>query len=214
MICAGRDLIPERGAISGFGGEHDLALRKALFKGAEFNAYRARVVCVPSFKPAWAATLVCEDEEGDQTAYSLPCADFEGQSGVGVDRAEVRRIKAPLDRKAGEAVQRVWLSMLRGVRHPRHPVAGADGVSYHFSRFVRLPSDDPLAPAGWETGQVWTPDPGSPPGRLAALADRLRTYAIAQPEERPTIRDGILKEATALQSALDRRRTRATRTPE
>jgi hypothetical protein len=213
-VSAQDHLIPEEGSLNDRGVDHARTLRRAFFKGAELDAYRARVVCVPSFKPAWAATLVCDDQDGDRPAYFILTAELEGQAGVEAERAEVRRAKAPLDRETGEAVQKVWLTMLRGVRHPRHPVAGADGVTYHFSRFVKLLSDDPIAPAGWETGQIWTPDPASPPGRLARLADRLRAYAIAPQEERPKIRDGILKEATALQSDLDRGQTRGSGTPE
>jgi hypothetical protein len=214
-VSAQDHLIPELGSLNDLGVDLAGHLRRDLFKGAEFDHYRARVVCVPSFKPAWAATLVCDDEDGDRSAsYSILYAELEGRVGVELERADVQRLRANIDREAAEAVQRVWLTVLRGVRHPKQFVSGADGITYHFSRFVARISDDPIAPRGWETGWVWTPRPGSPPGRLAALADRLRAYAKASPEERPRIRDAILKEASALQNDLDRRRTQDTGTRE
>ena len=89
-----------------------------------------------------------------------------------------------LDREAAGAIQNVSLRMLCVVRHPDTQRAGADGVTYHFSRFVTLGGDDPIVPGGWETGRIWTPDPTSMTGRLATIREAMRGFAMALQEKR------------------------------
>jgi len=207
-------LIPERGTINEDITDHVRSLRRALLKDDHFNPYRARVFCIPSFKPAWVITLVCEGEGAD-LAFFVEYAEFDGRAGGGgIEEAEVRRVRTPLVRETAETVQMVWLTMLRGVRYPRKPTAGADGATYHFSRFVRLLSEDPLAPAGWEAGQTWAPDPASLTGRLVALAEALRAYSLAPREERDKLQKRILQEAVSFKSDLDAPRPTSEKSPE
>jgi hypothetical protein len=193
-------LEPERGSV------HDslaalryaMELQKALFKDAAYT-YRARVICEPAFRPRWAVTLVCEGR--DRPAYFVEYAGLEHRAD-GQFRAQ--KARAPLDREAAEAAQEVWLRMLRNVRYPEAPRSGADGVTYHFSRLVPLRSDDPHALGGWETGQIWTPDPNSRTGRLARIGEAMRDFAMASPERRDGVRERVFKEAIGLRSDLDR----------
>jgi hypothetical protein len=192
-------LEPERGTVNDSLASLDYAARlhTALFKDAAYH-YRARVICEPAFRPRWAVTLVCE--AGDRPEYFVEYAGLENRKD-GEFRAQKSRV--PLDREAAEAVQEVWLRMLRAVHYPDAPRAGADGVTYHFSRFVPRGLADPLAPGGWEAGQVWTPDPTSTTGRLASIGEAMREYAMAAREQRAGVRDRILKQAIALKSELD-----------
>jgi hypothetical protein len=193
-------LEPERGSVNDSLTSLDYAtrLQKALFKDAAYH-YRARVICEPAFRPRWAVTLVCE--AGHRPEYFVEYAVLEDRKD-GEFRAQKPRVA--LDRGAAEAVQEVWLRMLRAARYPDVPRAGADGATYHFSRFVPLGLAEPLAPGGWEAGQIWTPDPTSTTGRLASIGMAMREYAMAAQEHRAGVRDRILKQAIALKSELDK----------
>jgi putative addiction module component (TIGR02574 family) len=199
-------LLPELGSLNDPGVAHAKSIREVLLKDAAFY-YRARVICLPSGTPAWVVTLTREQE--DPPAYFVEYAVFEhgGGNGVRIEDSRVRKEKVPIDREAAEAIQGAWLKMLRAVRYPEVVVGGgADGITYHFSRFVPHLSGDSLASPGWETGQVWSPKPGSPPGRLASISELMRDYALASKEERAKLRGGILKEAVGLNSDLDKSR--------
>ncbi len=103
--------------------------------------------------------------------------------------------------------------MLRAVRYPDAFRIRADGVTYHFSRSVGLGGDDPRVVGGWETGQIWTPDPTSLTGRLASLGEAMREFVTVPQEKRADLREKIFKEAISLQSDLDRRPKRGERMP-
>ena len=95
--------------------------------------------------------------------------------------------------------------MLHQTRFPKEQGGGADGVDYHFSRFVALidrGEPDPLA--GWEQGQTWSPDKDTLCGELVAIAEALEEYALAQPEKRNRIRSSIQSKIKGLMSKLDR----------
>jgi hypothetical protein len=201
-VSAQDHLLPERGSLNdNLGLDHAKSLHETLLKDSAFY-YRARVVCLPSGKPAWAVTLTREGDD-DHPAYSVEYAVLEGRPGEPIKNARVRREKVPLDPEAAEAVQKVWMRMLREVRYPEKAIGGqADGVTYRFSRFVPYPSDDPSVPPGWEAGNIWTPKPMTSPGRLASLGEEMRAYALAKGEERGKLRERIFKEAVSLEADL------------
>ena len=195
--------MPERGSLNDdvSGLNYAKSLRETLLKDSAFY-YRARVICTPSGEPAWAITLT-EEGEDDHRSYFIEYAVFEGGRAVRIEDAPVRRVKAPITLDAAEAVQRVWMRMLREVRYPEKAVGGqADGATYHFSRFVPLTSSDPGAPSGWEAGTIWSPRPTSFPGRLVSLGEAMRGYALARAEERGASQDRIFKQAVGLEAEL------------
>lgn len=196
-------LLPERGVLNEqLGLDYLKSVRDVLLKDSAPH-YRARVVVIPTFQMHWAVTLTYEGD--DPPAYFVEYVVSEGKRSP--NEAGVRKIKAPIDREAAEAVQQVWFRMLREVHYPEKAVGGqADGVTYHFSRFVPYLSEDPKAPPGWEAGQIWTPDPASMPGRLVALSEALRAYASARHKERARLQESISKQANDLLSDLEKRR--------
>ncbi len=202
-------LEPERGSINESQPylEYTLRLRNALLKDGASH-YRARVICEPAFQRRWVVTLVCD--ERDSPAYFI---EYVGLADPKDGRSVGQKARAALDKEAAAAIQNVWLRMLRAVRHPDTPRAGADGVTYHFSRFVTLGGDDPHVPGGWETGQIWSPGPTSMTGRLASIGEAMRDFAIAPQEKRADLRDRILKQAIRLQSDLDKRLDPGHKTP-
>jgi hypothetical protein len=202
--CLAQDhLEPERGSLndseallSYFGG-----IRKGLLRNGALH-YRARVIVVPSFKPAWAVTLIADN--GENQNYFVEYALFDGRPGVSLKDTEVKRVRTTLARESGEKVQEVWLRMLRQVRYSEDPAGGgADGVQYHFSRFVPRPASDPKVPPGMMAGWVWSPEPKSLAGRLAELGESLRDYALSSPDSRKGFENEVHRRALRLLSLLD-----------
>lgn len=195
-------LVPELGSINDHGLDHTRSLREALLgKDVNFDPYRARVFVLPSFKYVWVVTLHCD--EGEEPAYFIDYATFKpDQPQVQIKDAAVQKVKCPIDRKTGEALERVWLRMLREVRYPERFELRADGATYHFSRFVL--HGDPRAPAGSESGQTWSPQPASLTGRLVALGEGMRDLALAREADRGRLAEAIYMRATALQRDLER----------
>ena len=207
-LIAQEHLAPERGSINESEGilDYHKSVRTTLLKNVSFH-YRARVICFPSFKPPWAITLVCQEsdpENAEESAYFLECVLMEDRPGLLMEEADVRTERVALDRDVAEAVQEVWLRMLRQTLYTARPVGGgADGVNYHFSRFVPLGKNDPKAPSGWEAGWIWTPKPDSLTGQLASLSEALRTYTLDSSDGRKQSLASIQERSKRLLSAFD-----------
>jgi hypothetical protein len=87
---------------------------------------------------------------------------------------EFRTIKAmkrsrSIPRELCEEIKAVWEKVLLDVRHPKEDVNGLDGVSYHFSTFIKGRGD--------LSGQTWSPNEGSKMDRLTSLAETIGEYA-------------------------------------
>ena len=206
-LVAQEHLAPERGSINESEGilDYHKSLQKTLLKNAPFH-YRARVICFPSFKPPWALTLVCQEgdpENGEEPAYFLECVLMEDRPGLLIEETDVRTERVALDRDVAEAVQEVWLRQTRYT--DRHVGGGANGVNYHFSRFVPLGTNDPKAPSGWEAGWIWTPDSDSLTGQLASLSEILKSCAIDSMGDRKQALATIRERSKRLLLALNRK---------
>ena len=82
-----------------------------------------------------------------------------------------RSISAPLT----ERIRRVWEHMLLNARHPKQPVLGLDGETFHFSMWVYE--------HGWVSGEVWSPERGKTLA-LTRLAQALADYARGNADEK------------------------------
>lgn len=185
-------------------------VREVLLKDAS-SYHVARMICLPSlFPPEWVVTVVREngkDDDAPQTYY----VEYVGAEKK-LFRADdpksltVKKARAPLDNKTAESLNKTWRRMLRTSRYPNEPRLGADGVSYHFSRFLPLINrgqPDPLG--GWEQGTTWSPDDDSLCGELVSIGERLKEYAQAKPEDRDKLSSAIRLTAEDLGAKLDRR---------
>src|SRR5262245_54564919 len=150
-------LEPEQGMLNQPGWEWDYAqrLREVLLKDAA-REHVARMVCSPSLsEPEWVVTVVREepkDLDGPHTYY-VECGVAEKKLFPPKDSKGVtaKRARAPLDRETAESLNQVWRRMLLTTRYPKEPRLGADGVDYHFSRFLPLiDCGRPDPHAGWE----------------------------------------------------------------
>lgn len=207
-------LEPEEGMLNLSKMEWDYGqrLREVLLKDAA-DYHLARMVCLPSFQPEWVVTVVREDPkdfDGPHTYY-VECVVaerklFPPKKSQGV---KARKARAPIDGETAESLNQVWRRMLRTPRYPKEPGLGADGVDYHFSRFVPMVDcgrPDPLA--GWEQGKIWSPDEESPCGELVIIGERLKAYAEAEPKNREKARQEIRESVAKLRARLDRARSK------
>jgi hypothetical protein len=184
-------------------------LREVLLKDAA-RYHLARMVCLPAFEPEWVVTVVREEAEDPDAPHSYYVEYvgaekklFPPKKSQGVT---AKKSRAPLDRETAESLNKTWRRMLRATRYPKEPRLGADGVSYHFSRFLPLidrgSQSDPLA--GWEQGKIWSPDEDSLCDELVAIGERLKAYATARPEDREKVRQEIRERTSKLGARLDR----------
>lgn len=184
-------------------------LREVLLKDAA-TYHLARMVCVPAFEREWVVTVVREDGE-DFDAPHTYYVEYVGAVEKlfrprDLQSPKVKKSRAPLDRETAEALNRTWRRMLRATRYPGESGLGADGVYYHFSRFVPLVDrgrPDPLA--GWEQGRTWSPDEESLCGELVSIGEGLKLYAQARPEDRGKIRSELRAQSDRLGATLERR---------
>ncbi len=201
-IPAQEHLEPEQGSFNEPEGSVAFTqlLRSVLLKDAALH-YRARVVCVPAGRAPWVVTLV--DTDVERPSFFVEFAVLDGRPGVPIKDCPVRKARVPIDRKTAESVQDVWLHMLRRARYSDSPVGlGADGTTYHFSRFVPIAQFDPKVPPGWQSGSIWTPDPSSATGQLAGLGAALKDYALAPPDDRGRLQEQIRGRAIRLLERL------------
>jgi hypothetical protein len=110
-------------------------------------------------------------------------------------KIEVTETTAPIDNKTAELLAEVWSGMLLRVRHPMESHNGLDGVTYHFSMWVKN--------RGILSGTTWSPDPYSNPGMLANISYVMKTFVEAEPTERAHHLKQLRIMAGALKTDLD-----------
>jgi hypothetical protein len=131
----------------------------------DINAY---VVCLPSFSPEWALQL---RRCSDGFILSMATAGRQLWSCADPGAVQVQRGETTIAEDLAAAIRHAWRDALAMVRHPSQALYGLDGENYHFA----LSDPDIGRMAGW----TWSPDEGSPPGKLVKLAETLRQYVLA-----------------------------------
>lgn len=170
------------------------AVFRTLIEHREVSSLRgAGVVCLPAFEPEWALRLVL-DEDGEQ--YLLIQTEAEEQIWDS-DSAEIKvaHRELPFPKDIAESVCDVWLNMLRGARFPDSGWSGRDGVNYHFNYW------GPEAFLVEFCGRTWSPEKDTAPGRLVALADALRDFAITEHHGRPVLLRRVEAEVSWFQTS-------------
>ena len=158
MLClcrpaAAQDrLEPEPGVLADY--EHHLEYHKNIRNLLFADRFRviARVVCMPSFHPEWAASVF--ENEGDDV---LEVATVEGGT-IWTDEPEQLRVirrTVPLTEATATTLGEVWTAMIRRTIVPddSHTRGMADGVAFHFSCWHPL--------VGPISGQIGNPFEGS-----------------------------------------------------
>jgi hypothetical protein len=205
-VSAQGHLEPEKGILhqSDVGLDHWKRIRELLLKDAARD-HLARLVAIPARRPELVVTVVREEGKGANTplSYYVQYAGAESMLSHADDpkKVTIKRSRAPLDRDTAELLNKTWRRMLLTTRYPKKYRHGKDGVTYHFSRYVRG-INDPLM--GFEQGQIWSPEEDSPCKVLVAIGEDLKTYALAPPEDRDKVRKEIRVKLDQLDAKLDR----------
>jgi len=183
-------LMPENSILSGgdsmFSAKYYGLVTDVLAEGYARNV-TLRAVVLPSFSPEYLLGLRETSSEGStgyRVFYLRPTihlwgyeSPYEPKSRLPANPKDVPlvRCERPLDTAVAQQVSTAWTGILRETRYlPAEPSVGLDGIMYHFSADLR-----------WEgllAGNVWSPDPGSKPGRLAELAETLARYCDGKAE--------------------------------
>ena len=165
---------------------YHVAVKDALL--GDLHATRCPVLVLPSFEREW-ATYVRTVEGRTEVVYvvmqkqlwyemqraaeatGLPITPESEQRELARLPRDVHRFSAPLSSSAADVLDLVWKTMLARARAPERLGAGLDGTSYQFFR----------CPPGAEcmAGTAWTPEPNTPAGQLAALAEAMHEHAGA-----------------------------------
>jgi hypothetical protein len=187
-------------------------LRSVLLKDAA-RYYLARLIVIPSFEPEWVVNVFRVDKglltPDDQLTYFVEYARAEKQLWYRKNfrDVKVKRARVQLDEETANAVAEVWRPMLKAMRYPESPEVGAtDGVTFHFSRAVRVPRIDRGRwdeRAGFEQGRIHSPSRDSLTGDLTALGGLLKEYAVAHPEFRDKLRSDIRARAEKLKTKVN-----------
>jgi hypothetical protein len=170
------------------------------------------MACIPSDEAEWIVTVI-RDDEGTLTPDGKPgyfvefaVVDKNLWNEKSMKDVKLKKSRAILDRKTAESVQEVWRLMLRTVRYPDKDRNGLDGETYHFSRAVPLLDGGrpPRLAGGFEQGQIWSPDEGSPADELTAIGEQLKEFSLAPTEGRDKLRTEILAKSDRLRAKLER----------
>jgi hypothetical protein len=208
-------LEPEEGLLAADELHWDYAkrIRDVLLKDSASD-YLARMVCLPSFEPEWAVTVVREDgpRRDDSITYFVEYVVVEKQlwppGNRAAQNARVRKFRAVLDSETAGSLNAIWGRMLRSVRFPDELQTGEDGENYHFSGFI-----SPIAAGGGAfpgtsdraEGKIWSPEEGSLCGEFVGIGVELKTYALAQePLDREKLALKIRDMVNQLTAKLDR----------
>lgn len=138
-----------------------------------------RAVCVPSFSPPWAVRAF-------ESRRSLPESTSRIVHTIARDdgASEVARHEFPISETLLQRLVTLWDRMVASARVSKRSRSGADGVGWYFTGRVH-------------GGQVWSPEHGSLPWRLAGVAELLAKLAMSAPGLQPAILAELDVELTA-----------------
>lgn len=139
---------------------------------------KANLVCVPSFEPEWALSIVGERKAGFWVLFMEAQNSLWYSTNTWYSATADPKIPSPpiveifrskLVPALGGAVCDIWNRVLFQTRYPPEPLHGRDGTTYHFS-YSRKRG---LAMAG----KTWSPEEETVPGKLVGLSQALKCYA-------------------------------------
>jgi len=192
----GVDLFAE--SVAGLG-RHKVAVHEALFPEVQ-PLYVLRMVHDGYMTPAWAVSIVA-DEPGSyhvehRVAASSCRSENTPRSETAAPGPSIRT--CPISTKTVVAVASVWEAIVSGARYPTVSYLGLDGFVAYFSCFPSLVWPERSDLMGIRSGKIWTPDPGSIPGRLYSLGVHLSELPSTDEDARLDKEQAIVVEAEEL----------------
>lgn len=186
----GAHLQPVDGYLSSYAHSHDylIAVRTVLVRDAVQSP--AMMVTLPSFRPEYVVFL--EPHAGQSLVVSVT-ATTQIWSAKKRERVTVSRKEKLLGRDIADEIGTVFALATSQVHYPKEERSQLDGVSYHFSAFVKG--------TGVRAGRTWSRDSQTTCGRLIALGEHLHGYVrgeITAEKLQSEARDilGLLKKNT------------------
>jgi hypothetical protein len=145
------------------------------------------VLCEPSFESPWAIGMRAD---GELTEIKVIFRRINIQNSGGATRPDLsfKDISASLDEETAAIVRQAWIRVLRETRYPlpTENAPGLDGEVYHFGCGEMM------------SGQIWSPEEKTLPGRLVSLTTDLRNYVTGYEWMRPVRAHRLRSEAKAL----------------
>jgi hypothetical protein len=179
-------LAPADGYLSSYGHSHVYltAVRDILVRSSVDSL--AVMVTLPSFQ---AESMVYLRPKGD--AFEVISARCSEQiwSSEKRDAIKIQQSERAISKKAADLITSVFSIATSRSRYATEPTLGLDGVTYHFSSFLRG--------TGVRAGQTWSPDPASACGQLVKLGEDLARYVRGDASE-----EDLIAEATSLAHRL------------
>lgn len=141
----------------------------------------AILVCLPSFVPEWALSVVGDRQAGywvllveaQESLWSSTRFWYSAEGDPAIPRhPSVSTYRNALAADLGGAVCDIWSRVLFQTRYANEQWQGCDGVSYHFTYSRKGARGVPK-----KSGKTWSPGKNSIPGKLVSLSHALGVYA-------------------------------------
>lgn len=161
----GAHLQPVDGYLSSYAHSHAylVAVRNVLVRGAAQSP--AMMVTLPSFRPEY---IVFLEAKAGQTFVVSATATAQIWSAEKRERVTVSQKEKLLRADIADEISAVFALATSQSHYPKEEQSGLDGVSYHFSAFLKG--------AGVRAGQTWSPASQTTCGRLVTLGEHLHGY--------------------------------------
>lgn len=158
-------LRPDEGYLSsaGFAHVYLVAVRDTLVRNATDSP--ATMVTLPSFQPESIVFLL----EKDETVFVVSAITTK-QIWSSDNRRDIKvnTKEKPINAAIAEQISAAFALATSQAHYPKERRMGNDGVTYHFSSFVRG--------TGVMAGQTWSPDPHTTCGMLVTLGEDMHGY--------------------------------------
>jgi hypothetical protein len=195
---------------------YHFALRDALL--GEHSYRKCQMVVLPSFRAEWVVYIVQDDAQrggrlfyktmhtalwGDMMRQIEQDAPNPGSYSLGPEAqsAALTKVEKKVDVYAVDldaptigTLERAWSDMLARTRYPTQLELGIDGTSYIAANWSQ--GDGP------RSGEVWSPEEGTPTHDLVAIAERLRDLATASQDTQPRLKADAAAMAVALHARV------------
>lgn len=198
ILHSNENLEPENTTFSRVGIKDYYPTLVKLFDEAFKDDAKARMVTIPSFAPESVIFIKKKDDtykiirlEPKLSYWPVISKQLDSKyrdyPSNNVNDIEITKCESNLEPKLAIESIKLWKKMLFRTRYSKHVIAGADGVSYHFSVPAQFHSTEKhlvnkLISHLSMAGRTWSPRKNSTTELLVSLANSLAAYCMKQKE--------------------------------